>query len=93
MAKKKPPGGGSLIFRFEEDHPEGLAFFSSRLSVAKEWALSENGQNQVKRHLIVIPFEDERAFGSQNAPTLFETALQEGERVSFRKNPVALAHV
>lgn len=47
----------------------------------------------MKRNLIVIPLEDQCSFWSQNAPTLFETALQEGERVSLRKNPVALAHV
>ena len=53
-----------MDFGFEEDHPEGLAFFSSGFSVSKEGALSEDGQNQVKWHLVVIPLEDQRAFRS-----------------------------
>ena len=66
-----------MDFGFEEDHPEGLAFFSSGFSVSKQGTLSKHGKHDMKWNLVVIPFEDQCSFGSQDAPTFFETALQE----------------
>lgn len=82
-----------MIFGFKEDHPESLAFLAPRLAVSKQGTLSKHGKHDMKRNLVVIPFEDQCSFGSQNAPALFEAALQKGKRVAFWKNPVALAHV
>lgn len=66
-----------ILFVFKENHPESLAFLAPRLAVSKQGTLSKHGKHDMEWNLVVIPFEDQCSFGSQNAPTFFETALQE----------------